>query len=424
MGGERKCKNWLTSYLKYTDVSEAPERFHFWSGIVAIAGALRRKVWLDMGLFEWTPNFFVFLVAPPGIVSKSTTASIAMDLLREVPGVEFGPSSVTWQALIERFEEVYISWHPPMTSPSELMGPGIDMSCLTIEASELGTFFNPADREMVDVLVHLWDGKRGRFTKTTISRGEKVATNPWLNLIACTTPAWIAEHISGHFTGGGFSSRSIFVFADSKRRLIPYPFLEMGATNRSLRADLLSDLKGIAEISGEYRLTAEALELGKSLYEENYRSPPAALANDQLIGYLARKQTHLHKLAITLAAAESNNRLIEVHHLRAAEQALSMAEADMPRVFSAGRHEPIVDVADAILRVIYEHKEVKRTDLFRHFYRQISWPTYSEALEHLLNSGFVTLRLGDGGVAYLSINDEIANAVSLRLVAGGRAVSE
>lgn len=412
-GGRRKCRNWLKTYLRYTEASEAPDRFHFWSGVVAIAGALRRKVWLDMGLFEWTPNFFVFLVAPPGIVSKSTTASIAMDLLAEVPGVAFGPSSVTWQALIERFEEVLISWHPPGV---DICGPGLEMSCLTIAASELGTFFNPQDRELVDVLVHLWDGKRGRFVKTTIGRGERVATNPWLNLIACTTPAWISEHISGHFTGGGFSSRSIFVFAESKRRLVPYPFLEMGGSEREIRDNLLSDLKRIAELHGEYRLTPAALELGKTLYEENYRSPPAALANDQLIGYLARKQTHLHKLAMVLAASESDEMLIEESHLRGAEAALVMAEADMPRVFAAGKKEPVVEIADALLRVIWDKKKVQRGDLFRMFYRQISYATYDEAITQLLNAGFVSIFIHDT-IAWLEVNPEIAGAVEARLVA-------
>lgn len=412
MGAKRKCKNWLKSYLTYTAASEAPDRFHFWSGVVTVAGALRRKVWLDMGLFEWTPNFFVFLVAPPGIVSKSTTASIAMDLLVEVPGVELGPSSVTWQALIEKFETVLVSWHPP---GSDICGPGIDMSCLTIAASELGTFFNPQDRDFVDVLVHLWDGKRGRFVKTTLGRGEKVATNPWLNLIACTTPAWISEHLSGHFTGGGFSSRSIFVFADAKRRLVPYPFLEMGSREHELRADLLADLKRIGELYGEFRLSPGAIELGRTLYEENYRSPPAALANDQLIGYLARKQTHLHKLAMVLCAAEGDDLIITPEHLSAAEYALTLAEADMPRVFAAGHREPIVNVSDTILRRMYDLKAIQRGDLFHEFYRQMSYTTFNEALTNLLEANYVILRSTTAGT-WVELNQAKAADLSLRLV--------
>lgn len=365
-----------------------------------------------MGLFEWTPNFFVFLVAPPGIVSKSTTAGIAMDLLLEVPGVKFGPSSVTWQALIERFEEVLVSWRP---EGADLCGPGLEMSCLTVAASELGTFFNPDDREMIDVLVHLWDGRRGRFEKTTVGRGTKIATNPWLNLIACTTPRWIAEHLSSHFTGGGFSSRSIFVFADAKRRLVAYPHLEMGLREQHLRDDLLADLQGIASLYGGFRLSEEAISYGKSLYEGYYQAPPAALATEQLMGYIARKQTHVHKLAMVLSAAESSDMLIERRHLEKADEALSQIEADMPRVFKTGHIEPIGGLQDAILDAIIEEKRVRKDTLFRRFYHSIGWETYEAAVIALIKSNYAVERFNMGNV-WLEVNEEIANERMLRLV--------
>lgn len=408
----RRCKNWLTSYLQYTAASEAPNRFHFWSGVAAIAGALRRKVWLDMGLFEWTPNFFIFLVAPPGIVSKSTTAGIAMDLLQEVPGVKFGPSSVTWQALIERFEEVLLSWRP---EGADLCGPGLEMSCITIAASELGTFFNPDDREMIDVLVHLWDGRRGRFEKTTLGRGTKIATNPWLNLIACTTPRWIAEHLSAHFTGGGFSSRSIFVFADSKRRLVAYPGLEMGASEQHIREDLLADLKRISSLYGGFKLTPEAYAYGKALYKQYYESPPAALATEQLMGYIARKQTHLHKLAMVLSAAESDGMLIERVHLERAEAALVQIELDMPRVFKQGKAEPVSGLQDAILHVLGEEKRIRKDTLFRKFYSVVGWESFQAAVVAICKADYAYERT-QGIDCWLELNEEVANKRELRLV--------
>jgi len=78
---------------------------HFWTGVSTLAGALRRKVWVDMGYFKWFPNFYIILVAPPGIVSKSTTAGIGMSLLRQVPDIQFGPDVITWQALVQSFAE-------------------------------------------------------------------------------------------------------------------------------------------------------------------------------------------------------------------------------------------------------------------------------------------------------------------------------
>lgn len=147
----RKLQNWLEAYLDYSSVSEAPSHFHFWTGVSTIAGALRRRVWIDMAHFQWTPNMYIVFVAPPGIVSKSTTISIGTRLLKEVEDIYWGPDAVTWQALTQALAE----------SSMEIL---IDqqfypMSCITIAASELGTFLDPHDREMIDVMVSLWDGR-------------------------------------------------------------------------------------------------------------------------------------------------------------------------------------------------------------------------------------------------------------------------
>ena len=99
----RLLKDWLPAFMAYTAGTEAPRMMHFWCGVSAIAGALRRKVWIDMKRFRWTPTFYIIFVAPPGIISKTTTMDMGMDLLKQVPGIKFGPNSVTWQALVTSF---------------------------------------------------------------------------------------------------------------------------------------------------------------------------------------------------------------------------------------------------------------------------------------------------------------------------------
>lgn len=321
---------------------------------------------------------------------------------------------MTWQALIQRFVEVLVCWH---ADGEDICGPGLDMSCLTIAASELGTFFNPQDREMVDVLVDLWDGRRGRFERTTLSSGTKIARNPWLNLIACTTPRWISEHLSAHFTGGGFSSRSVFVYAETKRRLVAYPFLEMGDREVSLRADLLHDLKRVASLYGAFKLTDEALDFGKAIYEADYKKPPTALTNEQLLGYLARKQTHYHKLAMVLAAAESDSLVIERRHLESAVTSLESIEADMPKVFRQGKPEPISGLQGAVLAVISELKKVPRDELFRYFYHSVGIESFNAALTAVIAANYAVLRQ-EGTATFLEINPSISQEVRLRLVKG------
>ncbi len=251
--------DWLNAFLEYSQFGEAPRHMYFWAGVSAVAGALRRKVWIDQAYFKWYPNFYICLVAPPGIVSKSTTAGVAMGLLRQVPGIKFGPDVVTWPALVSAFAE--------STEGFEYNGMIYPMSAMTLESSEFGNLLNPQDKEMVDLLVSLWDGKQGNFEKSTKHSGKDTVENPWINLIACTTPAWIAGNFPEYMVGGGFTSRTIFVYADTKERYVAYPGLKVPANLAQQAADLVSDLTHISPLAGEYVLTKDAVAGGEDWYK-------------------------------------------------------------------------------------------------------------------------------------------------------------
>jgi hypothetical protein len=347
----RKLENWLQTYMVYSEHSEAPDAFHFWTGVSVLAGALRAKVWIDMGYFRWVPNFYIVFVAPPGIVSKSTTANIGMNLLRDVPGIHFGPDAVTWQSLVQSLGE--------STEGVELPdGTTIPMSAITIVSSEFGTFLNPNDRDMVDVLVSLWDGQVGVWEKHTKTSGSDRIANPWINIVACTTPAWIAGNFPEYMIGGGFTSRTIFVYADVKRCLIAYPADVMPEGQQKIRQDLVRDLEEIStNMVGEFQLTSAAKEWGVNWYEKHNDKVSGTDPNDRFAGYLARKQTHIHKLAMVVSASESDDLFITPEHLAFSDQMVSSSEHSMPNVFSqinapeAKAANRIVDLVDRLGRI-------------------------------------------------------------------------
>lgn len=323
----RHHDDWLTAYLDYSSYSEAPRRMHFWAGVSAIAGALRRKVWIDQKFFKWFANMYIVLVAPPGIVSKSTTSAIAMSLLRGVPEIKFGPDVVTWPALVRAFAEskeafqINEDWYP--------------MSAMTLESSEFGNLVNPLDKEMVDLLVSLWDGKEGVFRKVTKTSGVDDVENPWINLIACTTPSWIAGNFPEYMIGGGFTSRCLFVYASEKAQLVAYPSLAVPEGHETRKARLIEDLSHIAtSICGEYQLSPKAVEWGTAWYSHHYKNRPPALDDERFGGYIARKQTHIHKLSMILAASRRDALLITEDDLALADTMVTDLERDMPMVFS------------------------------------------------------------------------------------------
>ena len=359
----RNYKNWLHGYARYTQNTESPELFHFWTGVSTIGGALRRQVWIDQLFFEWTPNFYIVLVGPPGIAAKSTSANIGMDLLRRVDAIHFGPKSMTWQGLVLALNKA-----------TELVpyGKGVDeefhpMSCVTCVVSELGTFLRPKDKEMVDVLVDLWDGRKETWQRSLATSDGYEVENPWINVIGATTPSWLEENFDESMIGGGLVSRIIFVYGDKKRMLIPYPSqLEDRNEFKEMGDKLVEDLNEIALIKGEYRLTKEAIDWGSIWYAKHWRSRPAHMASERYSGYIARKQTHMHKLAIVYAAAQRNELIITKEDLVACDNLVGQLEDSMKVVFdSIGVSETNKWVKE-VTSFLRTYGEMPQYKLYRH----------------------------------------------------------
>jgi len=351
----RKLSNWITSYLEYACVTEAPKRMHFWSSISALAGAVRRKVWIDMRRFCWYPSFYIVFVAPPGIVAKSTTSDIAMSILKEVPGIKFGPNNITWQALVTAFSNASESFNWPEGS-----GDWHPMSPLTFSAAELGSLVNLQDRDMVNLLIELWDGKKS-YDKVTKTSGNDSIEAPWINLIGCTTPHWIADNMPPATIGGGLSSRCVFIFADTKERYVAYPdeVIEDKA-DAKLRAALIHDLEYVATtLKGPFVISEEARIWGREWYRTFWETAHSRMDDQMLEGYAARKQTHMHKLAMMLSISERDDLIITRDNLELASTMLTDIENDMPRVFARiGRTEQSLQ-SERFINFIAKHGPIE-----------------------------------------------------------------
>lgn len=378
----RNFEDWLLAYCDYASYSEAPRRMHFWAGVSAIGGALRRRVWIDQFYFKWIPNFYILFVAPPGVVSKSTTADTAMEILREVPGISFGPDIITWQALVSSFANA--------TEQFQYNGSFYAQSAITCVASELGNLLDPTNRELVDLLVTLWDNRKN-LDKSTKMSGEDHIANPSTNIIGCTTPSWLQENVPQGVVGGGLASRFLFVHGDKKSKLIDLPAEYVPPGLALAKQKLLEDLIEISKLAGPFTYTPEAREWSKAWYAQLW-ADNAEVGEETFGNYHARKQTHLWKTAMVLAVAKRDELIITAEDLSLADTMLTDIEQDMPKVFARmGKSEGSIQ-ATRFISYIEKRGAVPYEEAYRFMHAHFpDAKDFEGILAGAIRAGFITL---------------------------------
>lgn len=371
---------------------------HFFAGVSAIAGALQRRVWFPQPNYRWYVNHFIILVAPPGVVSKSTTANIAMNLLRRVPGVRFGPDVVTWQALVSAFAAASEQFPIPLEDGTQ----DFHAQCaLTIASSELGNLLDPQDKQMMDLLTNLWDCNQGAFEKHTKGSGKDVIENPWINIIGCTTPAWIAGNFPDYVIGGGFASRTLFIYAEKKEKLIAYPS-RLAPEKFSEVGDLLvQDLEAISRMAGPFHLSRAAEEWGTEWYKRHHEHPPALQKDDRFGPYMSRRQAHMHKLAMVLSAARGESMTIEAEDLATADTMLKSIEEDMPKVFEKMGQTQKGLQANRFISFVRQSGRVTQAEAYKYIHSHFpDAREFSAILQGAINSGQLLVK-NEAGQIYL-----------------------
>jgi len=341
----RELGNWLTAYGQYTSESESPSDYHLWTGISILASAVRRNVYLNQGIYILYPNLYVILCGPPGI-AKSTTIRLGRQILMGVDDINMGPDSVTAEELIRIMAR---------------SGNKEKHSAVTIHSSELSSLIDPSGIKMIQFLTDIFDAQPGAWKRSTKGSGRNVIHNPVLNILAGTTPTWIAEGLPSTVIGHGFTSRVVFVYGDRPRHYAPFPSEPPPELVRALTADVAY----ISRLEGEFSWG----EGSKDCYREMYIDISDSRPKDYRIeGFHARKKIHLLKVAMLLNMAESDDMILEVRDLETSKTLLDNVEQRMHQTFSAvGKYEHASDLERVYNRIV-EEKGMTAQEVHEEFY--------------------------------------------------------
>lgn len=261
---------------------------------------------------------------------------------------------------------------------------------------------------MVDVLVDLWDGQQEIWDRRTVYKeGQVSIENPWINVMACTTPTWLRDNMPEAMIGGGLIRRIVFVYGDKKRQLVAYPSElhdEKEFSDEGKR--LVEDLNMIAEIKGEYSLTPTAKKWGVEWYEKHWKQKPEHMISDRYSGYIATKQSHIHKLAIVLAAAQRSKLIVTEEDLIIANQMMTGLEPSMQTVFQSIGVGDVSRMVTEILAYVRAYKQIPQQTLWRHMMAIMSPKEFTEASEAARKAGYLVIKNEGGVIMYYAAGEE------------------
>lgn len=315
----RVLEDFISAYLKYTEQTEPPTKYHLWCAISAIASSLERKVYMKWGTETIYPNQYIILIGASGRCRKGVAFAIVQDLVKEV-GIVATAESITREALIKDIAESSASFLDPET--------GTVFHCsLSSYQEELSIFLGQADVRFLADLTD-WYNCKPDWTYRTKNMGTDRITNLCFNLLGGTAPDWLVSIIPQEAIGGGFTARCVFVVEEEKKHLVPRP--PMPDTN--LRSMLVNDLEQIHIMAGEMKFTPEAEDIYAHWYE--HTSHKTGVKDPKFESYNERRATHIKKLCMAMSASRGSDRKITKHDFERALAILEDTEKKMSRVFT------------------------------------------------------------------------------------------
>jgi hypothetical protein len=375
---QRHYSNFIDSYLEYTEPHEATTRVSKWSCISILAAALERRVWMNRGFYTLYPNLYVFIIGRSGLIKKSTSTGIAVNLFRELEGVKIMSERLTASSLIDQFKMA--------GKKIEINNRKYNQSALFAYASELSVFMSEVFGSITELLTTFYDCIPNDSSKpwvyNTLGRGEIKIYGPCLNILGASTKAWLKKCIPKSEMEGGFTSRIIFVVENNlPDKLVAWPSVDLEGELRRVR--LIEDLRQIHALAGEVKVTPEAKELFTRWYETHMRDVVPYNQDPRMVGYMARKGDTILKLAMVHSAATSNDLVIGVENIIWASREIDSLEMDWRLAFDGlgvNTDKLAFDLRDFIRKKV----RVKKVDLLNTFGSQYPPTEVSKALNELL----------------------------------------
>lgn len=316
----------------------SPVIFRKWAAIQTLGAAMERRCWSSIFRDPIYANLFIWLVGPPGS-GKSVGISVVRQMLARTGKFKLAPLRITRAGL----EDAMAMAKKIITVSKKEQK--IYHYCIAM-IPELGNFIPSHDTEFLNVLNYLYDNEP-IYEWQTRGQGDPVKIiNPSISILGGIQPKYMAGLLPEEAWGMGATSRVIMVY--SSDGIKPKLNLKKGAgvdPQQDLRKKLEKDLANIAGVEGQFLFSPDAMTYLEELYDTGLAPAPT---HHRLQSYIPRRTLNLMKLSMAFSISESNELVLEKHHLAGAFNALLEVEELMPSIFtemSSGTHDETIQEA-------------------------------------------------------------------------------
>ena len=375
----RKLWDWLDGYQEMTEDFEPPKTFNKWCGLVALAAATGRKVWLAEANTRIYPNLFVVLVAASG-VGKTTAMREVKPFIDEV-----GVAMSAGKPSPAKF----------LTSMSEAARPVEGLGMLTnylIWAEELPSFLgtDAYKNGLIADLTTLYDCP-DMWTKETHVRSVEEIESAYLCMLGGTTAEGLFDVMPKGSVTQGFTARLLFIHAlYNEKRVVEKPW---GKKQESLLQPLKDDLKQIAQLRGAARFS----DVARVMWADYYVNRPQAdeeFADTRLQGYAARKPFYVKKLGLLLSVSEGDTLVVEAHHLERAFKLIEDVDKTLNRVYNdIAPSVAIQSYGKIIAKLQRSGGSLTKSKLMQSFAYMLDGTDFAKAMQALENMGLVDVEM-------------------------------
>ena len=322
---QRKTQSWVDSLLDFTDHIGSPTIFRRWAAISAIGGALERKVWIQSQRERIFPNLYVLLAGPPG-TGKTRALMACRRVWEELGTHHVSQLSLTKAAFIDTLaaakRQVRASGH-------------YEIHSLLVAIPELGVLLPGYDSEFMNTLTHLYDCLPYSESRRTNKEGPLEINNTVVNLIACTTPAFLVNALPAGAWNEGFMSRVVIIYNDSMLKRA-FGLMESDidtSEDPAMKKTLQNEMQRIALLEGRVGWTREGAELAEhyntiDFDEDEFPKPK----HPRLLHYNTRRPVQFLKLCL-ISAVDRGEFEIGTQDCYRARDWMVEAEDIMPQIF-------------------------------------------------------------------------------------------